>query len=276
MEFNTTSSQLQEVARRIREMREITGLTEQEMAVETNVTVDTYRAYEAGAVDLPFSFIHKCAQVFGLSITDLLEGHSANLSSYTVTRRGEGQQTAREEGIEIQNLAPLFRNKVAEPYWVRYEYSPKLQNRPIHLTTHAGQEFDLVLKGRLKVQIGDHVEVLGEGDSIYYNSATPHGMIAVDGQDCLFCAVVLPGEEVQEDTVRESIVSANSSEELACEKFVKVTEDAHGSLETLDFENEDDFNFAFDVVDAIAERDPDRLAMIHLDKDKKERRFTFG
>jgi acetyl-CoA synthetase len=35
---------------------------------------------------------------------------------------------------------------------------------------HAGQEFDLTLSGRLKVQIGEHTEILSEGDSIYYNS----------------------------------------------------------------------------------------------------------
>ena len=50
-----------------------------------------------------------------------------------------------------------------------------------------------MLSGSLKVQIGDHTEILNEGDSIYYNSSTPHGMIAVDGRDCLFVAVVLPG-----------------------------------------------------------------------------------
>ena len=78
--------------------------------------------------------------------------------------------------------------------------------------------------------MGDHVEVLGEGDSIYYNSATPHGMIAVYGHDCLFCAVVMPGEEVQEQSVRESIVSGNRSDRLACEKFVKATENENGVL----------------------------------------------
>ena len=91
--------------------------------------------------------------------------------------------TAKEKGIRIQNLAPMFRQKLAEPYWVKYDYSAEQQHRPIHMTTHSGQEFDLVIEGRLKVQVGDHVEVLGEGDSILYNSSTPHGMIAVDGHD---------------------------------------------------------------------------------------------
>ena len=55
--------------------------------------------------------------------------------------------TAKEDGISIQNLAPMFRKKIAEPYWVRYEYNEELQNKPIHLTKHSGQEFDLVLSG---------------------------------------------------------------------------------------------------------------------------------
>ena len=74
-----------------------------------------------------------------------------------MTRKGQGQPAAKEDGIEINSLAPMFRNKIAEPYWVRYEYSESQQNRPIHLTTHNGQEFDLVLAGSLKVQIGEHM-----------------------------------------------------------------------------------------------------------------------
>ena len=165
------------------------------------VSEEDYRLYESGTVDLPFTFLHKCAKVFGIDITVLLEGHSAHLSSYTITRKGKGQATAKEDGIEIQNLAPQFRKKIAEPYWVRYEYNEEQQNKPIHLSKHSGQEFDFVMSGRLKIQIGDNVEYLSEGDSIYYNSSTPHGMIAVDGQDCLFVAVVLPGENADETEI---------------------------------------------------------------------------
>ena len=236
-----------------------------------------YIAYESGETDLPFTFIHKCAIAFGVELTELLEGrNSARLSSYTVTRKGRGQETAKEEGIEIRNLAPKFRSKIAEPYWVRYEYSPALQNRPIHLTTHGGQEFDLVLSGKLKVQVGEHTEILEEGDSIYYNSSTPHGMIAIDGRDCIFCAVVLPGEETKEETVSASIASARRTEGLLAEKFVKTEENADGSLKSVRFENTDSFNFGFDVVDAIADKYPDKLAMLHVDKHKTERRFTFS
>ncbi len=271
------SKKLQEVALRIREMREIADLTQAEMAEKTEVTEEEYIRYENGELDFPFSFLHKCAKVFGIDITVLLEGRSAHLSSYTITRKGKGQATAKENGIEIQNLAPQFRKKIAEPYWVRYEYNEEQQNKPIHLSKHSGQEFDFVMSGRLKIQIGDNIEYLSEGDSIYYNSSTPHGMIAVDGQDCLFVAVVLPGENADETVVRDTIVTAHSGDKhLVSEKFITTTEDENGRVKTIDFENENEFNFAFDVVDAIAKKSPDKLAMLHIDKNKVERRFTFN
>ena len=271
------NQKLLEVAGRIREMREIFGFGLDEMAQKTEVSVDEYQEYEQGRKDFPFTFIHKCALAFGVGITDLLEGQSARLHSYTVTRKGEGQQTAKEDGIEIKNLAPLFRKKIAEPYWVRYEFNEELQNKPIHLTKHSGQEFDFIMKGRLKIQIGDNVEYLSEGDSIYYNSFTPHGMIAVDGGECLFVAVVLPGENETEEVLRDTIISAHSGDKkLVCADFVDTVEDENGYPLSIDFKNEERFNFAFDVVDALAKRDPNKLAMIHIDKNKTERRFTFN
>ena len=275
MDTTHVNTQLMEVAFRIREMRGICGFTEMEMARKTDTTPEEYRAYEAGMVDLPFTFIHKCSLAFGIGITDLLEGHSAHLSSYTVTRRGEGQQTAKEPGIEISNLAPFFRNKLAEPYYVTYDYDEAQQHMPIHLTTHSGQEFDIVLSGQLKVQVGEHTEILGEGDSILYNSSTPHGMIAVGGGKCVFCAVVVSGEKTDEKSVRQSIVQARSSEDYVCKRFFDAREDERGVLQSLTFPRADQFNFAFDCVDAIAAKYPDKLAMLHLDRDKVERRFTF-
>ena len=275
MNTNNTLNQLSEIATRIKELREIMGFSVSEMAEKTNVTENQYKAYESGKEDIPFSFIHKCALAFGVDMTDLLQGSSAKLSTYTVTRKGKGQETAKEDGIDIANLAPKFKDKLAEPYYVTYEYNASQQNKPIHLTTHSGQEFDLVLSGKLKVQVGDHVEILEEGDSIYYNSSEPHGMLAVDGKDCTFVAVVMSGDNSNETVVRKSVMNAKTSESLVCEKFVETSEDLDGRLESINFKNTDTFNFGFDIVDGIAEKYPEKLAMLHLDKNKIERRFTF-
>ena len=275
MNTNNTLNQLSEITTRIKELREIMGFSVSLMAEKTDVDEAQYLSYESGKIDIPFSFIHKCALAFGVEMTELLEGSTAKLTGYTVTRKGQGQETAKEDGIDIANLAPKFKDKLAEPYWVKYEYSASQQNKPIHLTTHSGQEFDLVLSGKLKVQVGDHTEILEEGDSIYYNSSMPHGMIAVDGKDCVFCAVVMSGEHTEEPIVRKSIMAAKRSEKLVCEKFIETTENENGQLMDIKFKNTDSFNFGFDIVDGIAEKYPEKLAMLHLDKHKTERRFTF-
>ncbi len=273
----TANNELKEIALRIREMRDIFGFSTEEMAEKTEVTVEQYEEYETGALDFPFTFIHKCSQAFNVGITDLLEGRSARLSSYTVTRKGQGLRTAKEDGIEIMDMAPLFQKKIAEPYWVRYEFDEELQKKPIHQVTHSGQEFDFIVEGHLKIQVGDNVEYLSEGDSIYYNSSTPHGMIAVDGRDCLFVAVILPGEKEDTKIFRNTLLPSYDvkPESLIASRFITTEEDENGELQKISFKDEEKFNFAFDIVDKIAERSPDKLAMIHVDKHHEERRFTF-
>ncbi|WP_399552730.1 AMP-binding protein [uncultured Ruminococcus sp.] len=59
-------------------------------------------------------------------------------------------------------------------------------------------------------------------------------------------------------------------------QFVRTLEDENGCLKAISFRNEDKFNFAFDCVDAIANNTPDKLAMLHVDKNMVERRFTFN
>ena len=275
MSSQSTVNQLMEIALRIREMRQILGYSMQKMADLTEVAEDTYRLYETGTVDLPFSFMHKCAKVFGLEITDLLEGHSAKLSGYTVTRRGKGLTTASEDGITIQDMAPMFRKKLATPYWVTYQYSPELQNLPIHTTTHTGQEFDLVIKGAMRIRVGNHEEVLREGDSIFYKSSTPHGMIAIDGQDCVFLAMIMADDTTDKPLYIGQSRKSKAAEPLLCEKFIQTREDDRGALTDIKFMDENAYNFAFDTVDAIARREPDKLAMVHVANDMTERRFTF-
>ncbi|MCQ2144014.1 MAG: AMP-binding protein, partial [Bacteroidales bacterium] len=276
----TTSSKLQiaEVALRIREMRNIMGLSAAELAALTNITEEQYNSYESGNEDLPFSFIFTCAKIFNMELTELLEGNNARLSSYSITRAGQGQLTAKEDGIELRSLAPLFRDKLTEPLWVTYEYSDELQNLPIHTSVHKGQEFDIVISGSLKVKIGNHCTVLQEGDSIYYDSSTPHGMIATGGRDCTFIAVVIPGEKSQYDEPADltaTLAPDQRTEPLSIEEFISCRKSEKGIPEDITFKNIDNYNFAFDTIDRIAEAHPDKLAMVYVGDDFSEKRITF-
>ena len=270
-----------EMAARIRELREIEGLTPEEMAQKTDISVEEYLECEAGRSDLNFAFIYRCALAFNVDVTDIIEGHSPTLKSFTLTRSGEGQEIANAHGMTYYNMAYAFQNRIAEPLYVKSEYDAEAQTRDIELTTHEGQELDIVISGHLRVQIGEHSVILGRGDSVYYNSSTPHGMIAVNGEDCEFYAIVLnpSGEPIPELTpvqrVEEKRVIAQDTKKRIYHEYVDVIKDEKGTPTSITFKNTEHFNFAFDIVDGLAKRDPAKLAMLHISRDRTERRFTF-
>ena len=275
-------SKILEMASRIRELRELEGKTPEEMAKVADVSVEEYLACESGLRDLNFTFIYRIANALNVNVTDIIEGYSPTLRSYTLTRAGGGQKISQAHGMTYYNLAYAFQNRIAEPLYVRSYYDESAQNREIELTTHAGQECDIVVHGHLKVQVGTHTEILGPGDSMYYNSGTPHGMIAVGGEDCIFYAIVLnpTGEPIPELANRPIIQEAPRPKVIdttprVWQNFIEVTENENGTPTSIKFKNTDRFNFAYDVVGEIAKREPNKLAMLHISNDFTERRFTF-
>lgn len=186
-----------EIAERIRGLREILDISEEEMAEVTGVSVEEYRAGERGENDFSFTFMLKCAQRFGIDIVELMTGENPHLSFYSVTRKGKGLPIQRRRGLGYRHLAPFIKNKLAEPFFVTAPYSEEEQNKPIVYSTHSGQEFDYILEGSLKCDLDGHIEVLNEGDSIFYDSGHRHGMIATGGAECKFLAVVLKDGETK-------------------------------------------------------------------------------
>ena len=274
---------IKEIAGRICELREIENLSIAEMAQKTGVSEEEYIACEKGESDLHFAFIYRCANAFNVDVTDIIEGYSPKLKSFTVTRRGEGQRIEKAHGMTYYNLASAFKNRIAEPLYVRSAFSEEAQSKAIELTTHSGQECDLIISGHLKVQVGNHTEILGPGDSIYFDSNTPHGMIAVGGEDCTFYAIVLnptgePIPELEPDKTISGKVSHRAHKdksERIYSNYIDIEENENGTPTSIKFKNTEKFNFAFDLVDALAQKEPEKLAMLHIAKDGTERRFTF-
>ncbi|MBR2447924.1 MAG: AMP-binding protein [Clostridia bacterium] len=274
---------IKEIAGRICELREIENLSIAEMAQKTGVSEEEYIACEKGESDLHFAFIYRCANAFNVDVTDIIEGYSPKLKSFTVTRRGEGQRIEKAHGMTYYNLASAFKNRIAEPLYVRSAFSEEAQSKAIELTTHSGQECDLIISGHLKVQVGNHTEILGPGDSIYFDSNTPHGMIAVGGEDCTFYAIVLnptgePIPELEPDKTISGKVSYRARKdksERIYSNYIDIEENENGTPTSIKFKNTEKFNFAFDLVDALAQKEPEKLAMLHISKDGAERRFTF-
>ena len=271
---------MKEVAQRVRELRLITGLSVEEMARRTDLSVEEYIQCEEGNRDLNIAFLYRCTLSFGVDMGDLLEGRSPKLRSYALTRKGEGQRIEEAHHMVGYNLAADFRNRIALPLYMELAYRSGAEYEDIELTTHEGQECDIVIRGHMRIQIGSKTEVLHPGDCIYYDSATPHGMIAVDGEDCAFYAIVLSNSAAREGEQAAAVATMDSSLPTVDDKkriwqnFIVPTEE-DGRLTGISFKNENKFNFAFDVVDALGRSKPEKMAMLHVAQDGTTRKLTF-
>ncbi|MDR2035168.1 MAG: cupin domain-containing protein [Coriobacteriales bacterium] len=189
--------EIKEVVTRIRSLREDSGITLEEMAKATGRSVEEYEAQESGLHDLSFTFLYKCAATLGVDVIEILTGEAPHLTGYELTGAGDGLVIKRRAGFEYLHKAAFFKNKLAEPFVVTAPFFPDEQDKPVHLSYHEGQELDFVISGKLRFAYEDHVEELGAGDLVYYDSSRGHGMVATGGEPCVFLALVLkPGLQI--------------------------------------------------------------------------------
>lgn len=164
-------SEINEIGARLRELREASDYTAEQLAAELQLDVDTYLSYEENGKDIPISVIYEVANKFGVDFTEIVTGTPARLDTYHIVRRGEGRVVNRNPEYHFEDLAFRYADKVMQPLLVTLEPT----DAPAKLITHSGQEFNLVLEGIVVVVIGDKEFHLKAGDSIYFNPTIPHG-----------------------------------------------------------------------------------------------------
>ena len=195
--------QIIEIADRLKGMRESLEITPEKAAQTCDVQVADYLKFESGESDIPVSILHRMARHFGFDITTLLTGEEPHVHTYSLTRKGKGVTVQRRRNYNYESLAANFINRKADPYFVIVE--PK-EDPEMTLNSHPGQEFNYMLEGLLKIVIGNNELILNPGDSVYFDSAIPHGMQAMNGRVVRFLAVVL-SEQFRIFTKQEQIAS---------------------------------------------------------------------
>jgi len=183
------NEQIRQIAERLVGLRDALEITPEEMAAVCHLTTEQYLKLETGTVDISVSVLHQISQAYGIELTTLMFGDEPKMSSYFVTRKGKGVAVERTKAYKYQSLAAGFAGRKADPFMVTVH--PKADDEPIYLNSHPGQEYNMVISGRLQLQIGNKELILEEGDSIYFNSELPHGMKALDGKQVNFLAIIL-------------------------------------------------------------------------------------
>jgi transcriptional regulator with XRE-family HTH domain len=183
------TDQIKQIASRIKEIREISGISAETLAIRLGLTKDLFIQYESGNTDIPVGIIFKIAELFNVELSVLLGGDNPKLHIYGVVRNGKGLKLDRRQQYRYESLAYNFIHKKAEPFMVTIDPSP--DNAQLEFFSHPGQEFNHVIKGTMKTIIDGHEITLNEGDSIYFDSGYKHAMKALNNEQVRFLAVVL-------------------------------------------------------------------------------------
>lgn len=166
------------IAGRIRELREVLGISPAEIAERLSIPMEKYAKYESAESDIPVGVIYELASVFGVDPTELLTGESPKMRSFAIVRNGEGVKVERTKDYSFTSLAHNFIGRDMEPMLVHLKPT---EDEPA-LLRHSGNEFNYVVKGTLRLKINDAEFILNEGDSAYFDPRLPHSQAAVGGE----------------------------------------------------------------------------------------------
>lgn len=165
------SNDFSEISARLRELREVSDYTVEQLAEELSIDPEVYRGYEETGEDIPISVIYAVANKFHVDFTEIVTGIPAKLDSYHIVRRGKGRVVNRNPEYYFEDLAYRYYGKVMQPLLVTLEPT----DEPAGLITHSGQEFNMVLEGTVILNYDGEEFTLNPGDSIYFNPTRPHG-----------------------------------------------------------------------------------------------------
>lgn len=181
--------QIKEISTRMKALREIHEMSEDDLAKKLNIDLEAYKNYEAALCDIPIGFLNEFAHFFNVELISLLTGEEPKLRTYTVVKKDKGLKIDRRKQYDYQSLAYNFVGKRMEPFLVKVPV--KDEDAPVICSSHEGQEFNYVLEGQLEIVIGKHQVILEAGDSIYFNANAKHGMKALGNKEARFLAIII-------------------------------------------------------------------------------------
>lgn len=155
----------------IKRLREARKLSLRELAKRLNVSASFLSQIETGKASPSLSTLKDIADQLNTTIGRLF-GEEPGLHPDPVLRASQMQaKKLSTDGIRMTLLTSPDNNKQMEPLLFKLDKGAISGDSQYK---HYGQEFVLVLKGALEIMLNEMRYTLQKGDSIYFNSSTPH------------------------------------------------------------------------------------------------------
>ena len=180
---------MNKVGRRIRKYREQLGLSQEELAVNSGLKLDSIIAYEEGTAYPPIGSLIRLSRALGQRVGTFTDDQFT--PDPVVVKLAERQPTASADGdTGHYQYFPLGSGKTdrhMEPMFIKVG----VQESP-EMSAHEGEEFIIVVSGKILFIYGKERKVLEPGDSAYYNSVVPHYVGALDGPAEIYAVLYTP------------------------------------------------------------------------------------
>ncbi|ACS78220.1 helix-turn-helix domain-containing protein [Maridesulfovibrio salexigens] len=179
------------VGHRIKTFREKQGLSLEEFSSRTGLGVDFLEAVEEKEKYPSLGPLLKIARALGVRLGTFLDDQVSK--DPLIVKLGERKEEfamhsdqEKTASMKYFSLAKGKSDRHMEPFFI--EIQPE-DGEP-KLTSHEGEEFIIVVSGKLKVVYGKEESVLEAGDSVYFNSVVPHYVAADGNEKCDIYAVL--------------------------------------------------------------------------------------
>lgn len=163
-------------------------MTLKDLAERTGVTQGFLSQVERGLTDPSITSLRRIAHALNVPIFYfLMDEAKAN----PVVRKNERQVLRFPDShLTFELLSPDL-NRSLEMMMSRLEPGAVTCDEPL---VHPGEENIVVLKGKMKIQVGEDFYILAEGDSIYYFSSIPHKIWSIGTEELVFVSAITPPE----------------------------------------------------------------------------------
>ena len=187
------------VGEKIKMVREEQGVSLQQLADKSGFSSALLSQIENHMVSPPLGTLIKIARALDVEIGSFFqEMHDV---PFTIVRKDERRAMSRvaskqgvKYGYTYESLAFDKKGRHMEPFLVTLEPETKKDR---HAYNHEGEEFIFVLQGRMKVDLGEHTDILEPGDSIYFDSSVPHRVQCVDEKETRILACLFTGQAIK-------------------------------------------------------------------------------
>ena len=163
---------------RIRMLRISQNRTMQEIAESSDLSKSMISKIENNRAVPSVAALVKIAKALGTTISSLLEQDSWVNAIVTTRQKATANVTATDKGYSIYPYASEYHEKKMQPFL----FVAKKDEVIPHEVSHEGEEFIYVIKGQMKMQVGDVFHILNSGDSLYFNCALKHGMMPLSDE----------------------------------------------------------------------------------------------